>query len=154
MDDVFVTINGVRHYLWRAVDQDGDVIDILVQKRRDKRAAKRFFRKLMKLQGYSPRLMITDKLRSYGPARKEFMPSVLHCQDRYANNHAETSHQHKRQHERIMRRFKSPSQAQRFLAIHSQVHNLFRLGRHLLTACDYRKSRSRSFSVWQEVTCA
>ena len=154
MDEVFVTINGVRHYLWRAVDQDGDVIDILVQKGRDKRAAKRFFRKLMKGQGYSPRLMTTDKLRSYAAARKEVMPSVVHCQDRYANNRAEASHQHTRQHERIMRRFKSPGQAQRFFAIHSQVHNLFRFGRHLFKACHYRKFRSRSFSVWQEVTCA
>ena len=153
MDEVFITINGVRHYLWRAVDQDGDVIDILVQKRRDKRAAKRFLRKLMKDQGYSPRRMITDKLRSYGAARKEVMPSVIHCQDRYANNRAEVSHQHTREQERQMRRFKSPGQAQRFLAIHSQVHNLFRLGRHLLKACHYRNFRERSFSEWREVTC-
>ncbi len=153
MDEVFITINGVRHYLWRTVDQDGDVIDILVQKRRDKRAAKRFFRKLIKGQGYSPRLMITDKLRSYGAARKDVMPSVTHCQDRYANNRAEASHQQTRQQERQMRRFKSPGQAQRFLAVHSQVHNLFRLGRHLLKACHYRNFRGRSFSVWQEVTC-
>jgi len=154
MDEVFITINGVRHYLWRAVDQDGDVIDILVKKRRDKRAAKRFFRKLMKGQGYSPRRMITDKLRSYGAARKEVMPSVIHCQDRYANNRAEVSHQHTREQERQMRRFKSPGQAQRFLAVHSQVHNLFRLGRHLLKACHYRNFRERSFSEWREVTCA
>ena len=92
MDEVFVTINGVRHYLWRAVDQDGDAIDILVQKRRDKRAAKQFFRKLMKGQGYSPRRMVTDKLKSYGAARKVVMPSVTHCQDRYAKNRAEASH--------------------------------------------------------------
>ena len=153
MDEVFVTINGVRHYLWRAVDQDGDVIDILVQKRRDKRAAKRFFRKLMKGQGYSPRRMITDKLRSYGAARKEVMPSVIHCQDRYANNRAEASHQQTRQQERQMRRFKSAGQAQRFLSVHSQVNNVFRVGRHLLKACHYRMFRSRAFSIWQEVTC-
>ena len=146
-------INGERHYLWRAVDQDGDVIDILVQKRRDKRAAKRFFRKLLQGQGRSPRRIVTDKLRSYSAVRKKVMPSVIHCQERYANNLAEASHQHTRQHERTMRRFKSPGQAQRFLAIHSQVHNLFRLGRLLLKACHYRSFREHSISVWQEVTC-
>ena len=146
MDEIFVTINGVRHYLWRAVDQDNNVIDILVQKRRDKGAAKRFFRKMLKHQGQSPRRMVTDKLKSYGAARKEVMPSVAHCQDRYTNNRAEQ--------ERQMRRFKSAGQTQRFLSVHSQVHNLFRVGRHLLKACHYRKFRSRSFYVWQEVTCA
>jgi len=153
MDEVFVTINGVRHYLWCAVDQDNNEIDILVQKRRDKRAANRFFCKLLQGQGCSPRRIVTDKLRIYGAARKEVMPSVLHCQDRDANNRAEASHQQSRQQERQMRRFKSPGQAQRFLAVHSQVHNLFRLGRHLLKACHYRNFRERSFSVWQEVTC-
>ncbi len=154
MDEIFVTINGVRHYLWRAVDQDNNVIDILVQKRRDKRAAKRFFRKMLKHQGQSPRRMVTDKLKSYGAARKEVMPSVVHCQNRYANNRAEASHQHTRQRERQMQRFKSPGQAQCFLATHSQVHNLFRVGRHLLKASHYRMFRARAFSTWREVTCA
>ena len=154
MDETFVTINSVRHYLWRAVDQDNNVIDILVQKRRDKGAAKRFFRKMLKRQGQSPRRMVTDKLKSYGAARKEVMPSVVHCQDRYANNRAEASHQQTRQRERQMRRFKSPGQAQCFLAIHSQVYNLFRVGRHLLKAGHYRMFRARAFSTWQEVTCA
>ena len=86
VDEIFITINGERHYLWRAVDQDNNVIDILVQKRRDKRADKRFSRKMLKQRGQSPRRMITDKLKSYGAARKEVMPSVVHCQDRYANN--------------------------------------------------------------------
>jgi putative transposase len=134
--------------------QDNYVIDILVQKRRDKRAAERFFRNMLKQQSQSPRRMITDKLKSYGAARKEVMPSVVHFQDRYANNLAEASHQQTRQRERQMRRFKSPRRAQRFLSVHSQVHNLFRVGRHLLKACRYRKFRSRSFSVLQEVTCA
>ena len=153
MDEVYVTINGVRHYLWRAVDQDNNVIDILVQKQRDKRAAKRFFRKMLKDQGQSPRRMVTDKLKSYGAARKEVMPSVVHCQDRYANNRAEASHQQTRQQERQMRRFKSAGQAQRFLSVHSQVNNVFRVSRHLLKACHYRMFRSRAFSIWQEVTC-
>jgi len=97
--------------------------------------------------------MVTDKLKSYSAAGKEVMPSVVHCQDRYANNRAEASHQQTRQQERQMRRFKSAGQAQRFLSVHSQVNNVFRVGRHLLKACHYRMFRSRAFSIWQEVTC-
>ena len=154
MDEMVVTIGGQRQYLWRAVDQDGDVIDILMQRRKDKRAAKRFFHKMLKHQGETPRRMITDKLPSYAAARREIMPSVGHCQNRYANNRCEGSHQHTRQHERKMRRFKSVGQAQRFLAVHSQVHNLFRLGRHLIRAAHYRLFRGRAFSEWRQVTCA
>ncbi len=154
MDEMVVTIRGQRHYLWRAVDQDGDVIDILMQRRKNKRAAKRFFRKMLKHQGESPRRMITDKLPSYAAAKREIMPSVIHCHDRYANNRCEGSHQHTRQHERRMRRFKSAGQAQRFLATHSQVHNLFRLGRHLIRASHYRLFRDRAFAEWSQVTCA
>ena len=102
-----VTIHGTRMYLWRAVDQDGDLIDVLVQKRKDKKAAKRFFRKMLKHQGEIPKRIITDKLRSYSAAKREVMRSVSHCQDRYANNRAEVSHQHTREQERQMRRFKS-----------------------------------------------
>ncbi|MGI9287514.1 MAG: IS6 family transposase [Pseudomonadales bacterium] len=153
MDEVFLTINGQRQYLWRAVDQDGDVVDILVQSRRNKKAACRFFRKMLKRQG-APRKIVTDKLRSYGAARKEMIPTVMHSQDRYANNRAEGSHQFTRQRERQMRRFKSPGQAQRFLSVFSQVHNLFNLGRHLLEAHHYRMFRSRAFDTWQEATCA
>ena len=98
MDEVFIKINDKRQYLWRAVDQDGDVIDILVQSRRNKKAALRFFRKMLKYEGV-PRKIVTDKLRSYGAARKEIMPSVIHCQDQYANNRAKGSHQHTRQQE-------------------------------------------------------
>jgi len=154
MDELtIITVQGERHYLWRAVDQDNNVIDILVQKRKDKQAAKRFFRKMLKKQSQSPRRMITDKLKSYGAARREVMPSVVHCQKRRANNRAEASHQHTRQRERQMRRFKSSGHAQRFLAIHSAVHNLFRIGRHLLRARHYRSFRSQAFSSWQQVTC-
>ncbi len=153
MDEVFIKINGIRQYLWRAVDQDGDIVDILVQGRRDKRAALRFFRKMLKIQG-TPRKIVTHKLRSYGEARKEVMPSVIHCQDQYANNRAEASHRHTRQHERQMRRFKSPGQAKRFLSVHSQVHNLFNVGRHLLKTHHHRMLRERSFDAWQQVTCA
>jgi putative transposase len=155
MDEVYiVTVRGERRYLWRAVDQDGDVLDILVQKRKNKQAAVRFFKKLMKGQGRSARLIVTDKLPSYGAARKVIMPTSMHCHERYANNRAEVSHEHTRTQERQMRRFKSPGQAQRFLAVHSQVHNLFRVGRHLLRAANYRLLRTRSFETWQQVTCA
>ncbi len=155
LDEVYiVTVRGERRYLWRAVDQDGDVLDILMQKRKDKQAAVRFFKKLMKRQGRSAREIITDKLPSYGAARKAIMPTSMHRHDRYANNRAEVSHEHTRAQERQMRRFKSPGQAQRFLAVHSQVHNLFRIGRHLHRAANYRLLRSRSFEAWQQVSCA
>ncbi len=154
MDEVFISIGGKQLYLWRAVDQDGDVLDILVQKHKDKQAAVRFFKKLMKGQGRSAREIVTDKLPSYGAARKVVMPTSMHCHDRYANNRAEVSHEHTRAQERQMRRFKSPGQAQRFLAVHSQVHNLVRVGRHLLRAANYRLLRNRSFETWQQVTCA
>jgi len=154
MDEVYiVTVRGERLYMWRAVDQDGDVLDILVQKRKDKQSAVRFFKKLMRGQGCSARKIVTDKLPSYGAARKEIMPTSMHCHERYVNNCAEVSHEHTRAQERQMRRFKSPGQAQRFLAVHSQIHNLFRIGRHLLRAANYRLLRSRSFESWQQVTC-
>ena len=154
LDEVFVTIRGRRQYLWRAVDQEGDVLDILVQPRRDARAAARFFRKLLKGQGAGPRLLVTDKLRSYGTARRVVMASVRHDTRQYANNRAEVSHQPTRQRERQMRRFKSPGQAQRFLSIHGVIQNLFRIGRHLLQAAHHRMFRQRAFGVWAEVTCA
>ncbi len=154
MDEVFITIGGERHYLWRAVDQDGDVLDILVQKRRDKRAAKRFFRKLLKGLKYAPRRIVTDKLGSYGAARKELLPDVIHDQGKRLNNRAEVSHQPTRQRERQMRRFKSASHAQRFLSAHGPINNLFRVGRHLMKAAHYRWFRDRGFAEWREVTCA
>jgi putative transposase len=113
---VFLTINGTQHYLWRAVDQDGYVLDILVQSRRNKTAAKKFFRKLLKGLRYIPRMIIMDKLKSYGAARREILPGVDHRQHRYLNNHAEHSHQPTRQRERRMQGFTSLGHAQRFLA--------------------------------------
>ncbi len=151
MDEVFVTIRGERHYLWRAVDQDGQVLDILVQKRRDQRAAKRFFRKLLKGLRYIPRLLVTDRLGSYGVARRELLPGVGHCQDRRRNNRTEVSHQPTRHREHQMRQFKSPGQAQRFLSVHSPINNLFRLGRHLLPARHYRALRTQAFARWRDV---
>src|SRR6266849_4551274 len=152
LDELVVTIQGRQQYLWRAVDQDGDVIDLLVQSRRDCRAAKRFFRKLLKGQGCAPRRLVTDKLRSYSAAHRAVMPSVVHSTRRYENNRAEVSHQPIRQRERQMRRFKSAAQAQRFLSVHGIVCNLFRVGRHLLRAAHHRMLRTRSFRVWNDVT--
>jgi putative transposase len=154
LDELFVTIQGRQQYLWRAVDHDGDVIDILVQPRRDRHAAERFFRKLLKGQGRAPRRLITDKLRSYAAAHRRVMPSVVHSTQQYENNRAELSHQPTRQRERQMRRFKSAGQAQRFVSVHGLVRNLFRVGRHLLRAAHHRLLRTRSFLAWNEVTCA
>ena len=152
LDELFVTIQGKRQYLWRAVDLDGDVIDILVQPRRDRRAAERLFRKLLKGQGAEPLRLVTDKLRSYGAAHRTTMPSVRHETSQSANNRAEVSHQPTRQRERQMRRFKSPGQAQRFLSVQGVVLNLFRVGRHLVSSANHRTLRDRSFGIWRQVT--
>ena len=138
LDGVFLKINGQLHYLWRAVDQDGDVLDILVQSRRDKKAAKKFFRKLLKGLRYVPSAIITDKLRSYSAARVEVMPSVDHIQQKYQNNRAENSHQPTRLREKVMRGFKSSGHAQRFLAAFGVITSHFRVGRHLYGARAYR----------------
>ena len=153
LDELFVTIRGGRQYLWRAVDQDGDVLDILVQSRRDRHAAARFFRKLLKRQGRGPLRLVTDKLRSYAAAHRTVMPSVLHSTRQYENDRAEVSHQPTRHRERQMRRFKSATHAQRFLSVHGVVLNLFRVGRHLLRAVHHRLLRTRAFGVWREATC-
>jgi len=134
LDEVFIGINGVRHYLWRAVDQDGNVRDILVQRRRDTAAARKFFRKLLTGWRYVPRVVITDKLASDGTAKREVLPSVEHRQHRRLNNRAEHSHQPTRERERRMRRFKSPRHAQRFLAAYGPIAAHFRPRRHRLTA--------------------
>jgi putative transposase len=151
LDEVFLTINGVQHYLWRAVDQHGAVIDILVQPKRDRFAAMRFFRKLLNRTGRHPRVIITDKLRSYGAAKRVVLPRVIHRQSRYLNNRAENSHHPTRQRERRMKRFKSPEHAQRFLDVQGIVAQHFRPKRHLLRAASYRRERDRRFRVWQEV---
>jgi len=151
---VFIKIRGKLHDLWRAVDQDGDTIDILVQKRRNKIAAKRFFRKLLKDQHEVPWRIITDKLKSYSAAQRVVLPSVPHTTKQYDNNRAEVLHEPARQRERQMRQFKSTGQAQRFLTVYGVVGNLFRLGRHLMRAIHYREFRSKAFCEWQQVTCA
>jgi len=152
IDEVFVKINGKQHYLWRAVDQDGEVVDVLLQTRRDGAAAKRFFKRLLKSHGGEPRKIITDKLRSYGVAHRQLMPDVVHDTSQYANNRAELSHQPTRVRERGMRQFKSIEQAQRFLGVHAAIFNLFNLGRHLISARHYRIFRQRAFASWNCVS--
>ena len=154
IDEVFVKIDGKQHYLWRAVDEDGEVVDVFLQARRDGDAAKRFFKRLLRSHGGEPRKIVTDKLRSYDVAHREMMPDVIHDTSQYANNKAELSHQPTRVRERGMRRFKSIGQAQRFLAVHSAVTNLFNLGRHVVRAEHYRLLRQRAFASWQSATAA
>ncbi len=152
LDEVVLTIAGVKHWLWRAVDQTGMVLDILVQSRRDTRAAKRLLCKLLKRQCRAPRVMVTDKLASYGAAKRALMPSVEHRKHKGLNNRAENSHQPTRQRERQMKRFKSPGQAQRFLSAHDGINNLFQLCRHRVPATQYRAARTQAMQVWAEVT--
>lgn len=154
IDEVFVSIAGQQHYLWRAVGQDGDMLDILVQCRCNRAAAERFFRKVLASQRREPRRVITDGLSSYPPAIRTVLPSAVHDTRKYANNRADNSHQHTRRQERQMQGFKSVRQAQRFLGLHGRVSNLFRYGRHLLSAKNHRLFRDRGFAVWSAVTCA
>jgi putative transposase len=148
IDEVFVKINGKQHYLWRAVDQDGEVVDVYLQAKRDGTAAKRFFKRLLRSHGGEPRKIVTDKLRSYGVAHRELMRDVIHDNSQYASNRAEQSHEPTRVRERVMRRFKSVRQAQRFLGAHAAVSNLFNLGRHLVRAKHYRNFREGAFAEW------
>lgn len=152
LDEVVLTIKGKHHYLWRAVDQNSQVLDILMQSRRNRQAAKRFLRKLLKGLRYAPRVLITDKLKSYAEAKKQIMPGVEHRQHKGLNNRAELSHQPTRQRERQMRRFKSAGQGQRFSSAHGPINNAFRCQRNRLTAEQYRHVRTQAFSIWSEVT--
>ena len=151
IDEVFVKINGKLHYLWRAVDQDAEVVDVFLQAKRDGAAAKRFFKRLLRSHGGGPRKIVTDKLRSYGVAHRELIPEAIHSTEQYENNRAEQSHEATRVRERGMRRFKSMRQAQIFLGAHAAVSNLFNLGRHLVRAEHYRNLRVSAFTEWQRV---
>jgi len=150
IDEVFVKIDGKQHYLWRAVYQDGEVVDVFLQKRRDGKAAKRFFNRLLNRHQGEPRKIVTDKLRSYDVAHRELIPESIHDTSQYANNRAELSHQATRVRERVMRKFKSVKQAQHFLNVHGAVYNLFNLGRHLVSAEIYRLFRLRAFASWKD----
>src|SRR5271168_2954710 len=153
-DEVFIRINGTQHYLWRAVDQHGNVLDILVQSRRNAVAAKRFFRKLLKNLEYVPRVIVTDKLGSYQVAHRELLASVTHRRSKYLNNRAENSHQPTRIRERVMKCFASPGQAQRFLSAFGTIRQHFRPRRHLIGAPEWRREMTNRFAVWNEIIAA
>ncbi|MFJ1618651.1 IS6 family transposase [Streptomyces sp. NPDC088251] len=154
LDEVFIKINGERKYLWRAVDADGTVLDILVQSRRNKDAAQRFFRRLLKTTRTVPRVIVTDKLRSYGAAHREVMPSVERRSHMGLNNRAENSHQPTRQREHAMKGFRSVGGAQRFLAAFSGISPHFRPCRHLMTAPGYRTEMTIRCAIWDQITGA
>lgn len=149
IDEVFIRIDGKQLYLWRAVDQDGEIVDVFLHKRRDGATAKRFFKRFLRIHRAEPRKIVTDKLKSYGVAYRDLIPDTIHDTYQYANNRAELSHQPTRIRERGMRRFKSIIQAQRFLGVHSVMYNLFNLGRHLVSAANYRLFRMRAFASWK-----
>ncbi len=151
LDEVYVKIHGKQQYLWRAVDQDGEVVDVFLQRRRDGTAAKRFFKRLLRSHGQEPRKIVTDKLQSYVVAHRELMPDVIHDTSQYANNRVEQSHEPTRVRERVMRKFKSFRHAQQFLGVHAAVCNVFNLGRHLVRAKHYRKLREGAFGLWTTV---
>jgi putative transposase len=154
LDEMVVRIAGKRMYLWRAVDHEGEVLDMLVQRRRDQRAALRLMRKLLRKQGFAPKLLTTDKLGSYGSAFRHLRLTCPHQQGLRANNRAENSHQTVRRRERKMQRFKSPGSAQRFLNMHSAVHNTFNLQRHLISRSTLRIFRAEAAAHWQDAVAA
>ena len=153
LDEMVVSIQGRRMYLWRAVDSEGEILDFLVQPRRDKAAALRLMRKLVRKHGYAPRVLVTDKLQSYGAARRELGLSARHEQGLRKNNRAE-NYQIVRRRERKMQRFKSACSAQRFLAVHAPVHNTFNLQRHLISRPTLRLFRAEAARAWQSATAA
>jgi putative transposase len=152
LDEMVVTIKGRKYWLWRAVDANGYVLDALLQSRRNKRAALRLMRKLLRGQGTTPRVMVTDKLRSYSAAKAELMPGVEHRSHKGLNNRAENSHLPVRRRERRMMRFKSARQCQRFVSTHGPIANLFLLHRKHLTAADHRNLRSHAIATWRQIT--
>ena len=154
LDEVVITMNGRHHWLWRAVDQTGSVLDILVQSRRNRQAAQRLMRKLLRKHARSPRVMITDKLKSYAAANEDMRLGFEHRQHKGLNNRAENSHQPTRVREKVMRRFKSPCQLQRFLSVHDQVANQFMHCRYNRDAKAKRELRKQAFEAWNVVTCA
>ena len=154
LDEMAVTIAGRQFWLWRAVDDEGEVLDLLVQRRRDKGAAVKLMRKLLKKQGFAPEVLVTDKLRSYGAAKFEIGMSARDEQGLRKNNRAENSHQSTRRREQKMQRFKSPGSAQRFLSIHAAVQNAFNVQRHLTSRRTLRVLRDEAFLTWQVATAA
>jgi putative transposase len=154
LDEMVVRIAGKRMYLWRAVDHEGEVLDMLVQRRRDSQAALRLMRKLRKKQGFAPKLLVTDRLRSYASAFRRLRLTCPHEQGLRENNRAENSHQVVRRRERKLQRFKSARSAQRFLSMHVAVHNTFNLQRHLISRSTLRKFRAEANAHWQSAVAA
>jgi putative transposase len=152
VDEVFIRIGGVRRYLWRAIDQDGEVVDVYLTEKRDAAAAKRFFQRILKASRHEPRRIISDKLASYNVAHRDLVPYSIRDTSRYANNQVERSHQEKRSRERTTRSFKSPPLAQRFLSTPAVSQNLFNLGRHHIRANRYRELRRSAFASWKRAT--
>jgi transposase-like protein len=154
LDEMAVLISGRQFWLWRAVDDEGEVLDLLVQRRRDAKAAAKLMRKLLKKQGFAPALLVTDKLRSYGAAKTQLRLSVRHDQGLRKNNRAENSHLPVRRRERKMQRFKSPGSAQRFLSVHAVVQNTFNVQRHLVSRNTLRALRGEAFQNWRAATAS
>ena len=152
LDEVLLKINGRRHWLWRAVDQEGIVLDILVQPRRNQEAAEAFLRRLVARCGYAPRVVITDKQASYPPALRRVLPLAEHRRHKRLNNRAENSHRATRRRERVLGRFKSPEHAQQFLGPFGPISDHFRPRRHLFRAPDYHQLLQNRFATWREVT--
>ena len=153
LDEVVITIACKKHWLWRAVDQDGFVLDVLVQNGRNTKAAKRLMRKLLKGQGRSPRVMITAKLRSHGAAKRDIMPGVEHRSHKGLNNRAENSHQPIRLRGRMMKHFKSARHLQRFVSIHDPIANLFHIPRHDIPSSHHRELRATAMEKWHQIAC-
>ena len=154
LDEMVVRIAGERMYLWRAVDHEGEILDMLVQRRRDTRAALRLMHKLLKKQGFAPKLLVTDKLRSYASAFRRLRLNCPHEQGLRKNNRAENSHQAVRRRECKMQRFKSACSAQRFLSMHAAVHNTFNLQRHLVSRSTLRIFRAEAANRWRDAVAA
>ena len=154
MDEVYLKIGGRMVYLWRAVDAEGEVLDVLVQSKRNKHAAMKLMRKLLRKYGFVPGQLVTDDLRSYGAAAHELGIASRHERGRWKNNRAENSHQPTRRRERKMQRFKSPGSAQKFLSTHAAVYNVFNVQRHLTSAQTHRAFRATAMNTWREALAA
>ena len=154
LDEVFIKIDGRLVYLWRAVDAEGEVLDVLVQSKRDKRAALKLMRKLLKKMRFMPDKFVTDDLRSYGAAARDLGICRHHERGRWRNNRAENSHQPTRRRERKMQGFKSAGSAQRFLSVHAATYNTFNVQRHLISAKTHRTFRASAMQTWREATAA
>ena len=154
LDEVYLKIDGRMVYLWRAVDAEGEVLDVLVQSKRNKHAALKLMRKLLRKYAVVPERLVTDDLRSYGAATLALGIDHLHDRGRWKNNRAENSHQPTRRRERKMQRFKSAGSAQKFLSIHAAVYNTFNVQRHLTSARSHRALRVAAMNTWREAVAA